>query len=99
MKQQSIMTIQVSGQGDTKQRAFASALAQVQGTILKNTQDVILRIEPLDIVVIKASSTVTMEKFLFFFLPRKREVYTVVLDISVDITLIKVDSVEFHGSL
>lgn len=96
MKKQSIITIQVSGQGDSKQRAFANALAQVQGTILKNTQDVILRIEPLDINVVKAFSTVNMEKFLFFFLPRKRETYTVVLDISVDITLIKVDSVEFN---
>ncbi len=98
MKEKSIMSVQVTGQGDSKQRAFASALAQVQGTILKNTQDVILRIEPIDISVVSAFNTVSMEKFLFFFLPRKREIYTVVLNISVDITLIKVDSVEFKES-
>lgn len=96
MKKQSITTIQVSGQGDNKQQAFANALAQVQGTILKNTQDIILRIEPVDVTVVEAFRHEHIEKFLFFFLPRKREIYKVVLDISVDITLIKVDLIEFQ---
>jgi uncharacterized protein (TIGR03578 family) len=48
-------------------------LANVQGAVLKSTGNILLRIEPQDVSVLKAEEKITKEKFLFFFLPRERK--------------------------
>ncbi len=95
MKQQLTTTVRVEGKGENKAAAFSSALSQVQRTVLKSTQNILLRIEPQDVKVITAEETVKREKFLFFFLARERKSYYVALDITVNLTAINTDQVVF----
>jgi uncharacterized protein (TIGR03578 family) len=54
-----------------------------------------LRIEPIDVRVLRAQESVRKEKFLFFFLARERRNYSVELDITVSVTVIDTDKVDF----
>ncbi|NAX42432.1 MULTISPECIES: DUF4312 family protein [unclassified Vibrio] len=95
MKEQLTTKVTVSGKGETKQQAFAAALSQVQPTLLKNNAKVLLRIEPLDVNVLQAEEKVKREKFLFFFLARDRRQYSVKLEVTVSLTYIDVEQVDF----
>ncbi|AXV32758.1 DUF4312 family protein [Aeromonas jandaei] len=95
MKENFTTRVTVSGKGTTRQQAFASALSQVQPTLLKDNQQVLLRIEPVDVQVLKAEESVRVEKFLFFFLPRQRREYRVQLEITVQVTSLDVARVTF----
>ncbi|RUR58217.1 DUF4312 family protein [Aeromonas veronii] len=95
MKENFTTKVTVSGKGTTRQQAFASALSQVQPTLLKDNQQVLLRIEPVDVQVLKAEESVRVEKFLFFFLPRQRREYRVQLEIKVQVTSLDVAKVTF----
>ncbi|MWN32230.1 MULTISPECIES: DUF4312 family protein [unclassified Gilliamella] len=97
MKKNQQMVVKVKGHGDSKQRAFATALSQVQKEVLKNTHNIMLRIEPLDIQVVSAIEKITTERFLFIFLPRKKTLYEVTLDVSVDISFIDLSEIEFSA--
>ncbi|MCA5012252.1 MULTISPECIES: DUF4312 family protein [unclassified Enterococcus] len=87
--------IQVEGTGKEKNLAFANALNQIHNRVLKEKNDVIVRIEPLDITILKAEQETFTERFLFFFLPRTRADYRVLLDVTVEITLIEMETVPF----
>lgn len=67
MKEQYTTSVKVEGKGDSKAKAFASALANVQGAVLKSTNNILLRIEPQDVSVVKAEEKITKEKFLSSF--------------------------------
>jgi uncharacterized protein (TIGR03578 family) len=54
-----------------------------------------LRIEPIDVRVLRAQESVRKEKFLFFFLARERRNYSVELEITVSVTVIDTDKVDF----
>lgn len=96
MKIQQQTTIQVRGRGETKQKAFAAALGSVQRTVMgENSQNILLRIEPRDVRVVKAVKNVRREKFFFFFFPRDRVVFDVTLDIDVDVTILDIQEIEF----
>ncbi|KEY59927.1 DUF4312 family protein [Serratia sp. DD3] len=95
MKELYTTSVKVEGKGDTKAKAFASALANVQGAILKSTNNILLRIEPQDVSILKAEEKTTREKFLFFFLPRERKSYSVSLEITVTVTIINTEQVVF----
>ncbi|HDO1320292.1 TPA: DUF4312 family protein [Aeromonas veronii] len=95
MKENFTTKVTVSGKGTTRQQAFASALSQVQPTLLKDNQQVLLRIEPVDVQVLKAEESVRVEKFMFFFLPRQRREYRVQLEITVQVTSLDVARVTF----
>ena len=95
MKEDFTTQVMVNGKGPTRQQAFASALSQVQPTLLKDNQQVLLRIEPVDVQVLKAEESVRVEKFLFFFLPRQRHEFRVRLAITVKVTSLDVDKVDF----
>lgn len=95
MKENFTTKVTISGKGTTRQQAFASALSQVQPTLLKDNQQVLLRIEPVDVQVLKAEESVRVEKFLFFFLPRQRREYRVQLEITVQVTSLDVARVTF----
>ncbi|WP_034944512.1 DUF4312 family protein [Erwinia oleae] len=97
MKEQFTTTVNVSGKGDSKARAFADALSRVQNTLLKSTNKVLLRIEPQDVKVVRAQERVRKEKFLFFFLARERRSYSVELDITVNVSVIDADKVDFDA--
>ena len=66
----------------------------MQGAVLKSTNNILLRIEPQDVSVVKAEE-ITKEKFLFFFLPRERKSYAVSLEITVNVTIINTEKVVF----
>ncbi|MGY3904070.1 DUF4312 family protein [Aeromonas lusitana] len=95
MKEHFTTQVIVNGKGATRQQAFAAALSQVQPTLLKGSQHVMLRLEPVDVQVIKAEESVRVEKFLFFFLPRQRREFRVQLEIAVKVTSLDVDKVDF----
>ncbi|EKB24290.1 MULTISPECIES: DUF4312 family protein [Aeromonas] len=95
MKENFTTKVTVSGKGTSRQQAFASALSQVQPTLLKDNQQVLLRIEPVDVQVLRAEESVRVEKFLFFFLPRQRREYRVQLEITVQVTSLDVARVTF----
>lgn len=96
MKEQFTTQVQVKGRGNTKEKAFADALSHVQSTVLQQSaSNVLLRIEPQEVVVLEALESIKTEKFLFFFLARKRYHYQVTLAISVSITAFDVDKVAF----
>lgn len=95
MKENQQTTVRVQGTGNSKQRAFAAALSGVQSEVLKNNYNIILRIEPLDVQVVSATEKTITEKFLFFFFPRKKETYSVVLDVSVDLCFVDMSKINF----
>lgn len=94
-KKKVTQTIKVNGTAEKKTEAFANALNSVQQNVLKNTNDVILRIEPVDVLIELAEERTYKEKFLFFFIPRMRTDYHVVLNVIVEITMIEIERVKF----
>lgn len=98
MKQQYETQVTVQGKGDSKAKAFADALSKVQQQVLRTSQKILLRIEPMDVRVLRAQESVRKEKFLFFFLARERRSYSVELEITVSVTVIDTDKVEFTAS-
>jgi len=95
MKQQYETQVTVQGKGDSKAKAFADALSKVQQQVLRTSQKILLRIEPMDVRVLRAQESVRKEKFLFFFLARERRNYSVELNITVSVTVIDTDKVDF----
>ncbi|OCG67668.1 cytoplasmic protein [Gilliamella sp. Nev5-1] len=95
MKKQEQILVRVKGHCDSKQRTFSNALSQVQKEVLKNTNNILLRIEPIDIQVVSAIEKIVMERFLFIFLPRKKTFYEITLDVSVNVTFIDLNDIEF----
>lgn len=95
MKKIQQISVRVKGNGDSKQKAFATALSQIQRTVLQNTSNVVLRIEPLDVQVVSATESVTVERFLFVFLPRKRAFYEITLDVSVELSFVDLSEITF----
>lgn len=97
MKVQTTTTVRVRGRGETKQKAFAAALSSVQRTVLdQNANNILLRIQPLDVAVVKAIEVKRREKFFFFFFPRDRVMYDIILDVEIDVTTIDVQEIEFE---
>ncbi|NWA60075.1 DUF4312 family protein [Pantoea sp. B9002] len=98
MKQQYETQVTVQGKGDSKAKAFADALSKVQQQVLRTSQKILLRIEPMDVRVLRAQESVRREKFLFFFLARERRNYSVELEITVSVTVIDTDKVQFTAA-
>lgn len=88
----------VSGKGETKQHAFASALAEIQNKLMASAK-VLLRIEPVNVEVLKAIENKYTERFLFFFFPRQRVNYEVELSVTVTVTEIRLADVPFTQHL
>ncbi|MCT4707876.1 DUF4312 family protein [Enterobacteriaceae bacterium H11S18] len=95
MKEHFSEKVRVSGRGDSKAKAFADALSHVQGTVLKSSQHILLRIEPQDVQVVQARVQAKKEAFLFFFLKRERRTFSVELDVTVNVTAINLEKVDF----
>ena len=88
MKEQFTTTVRVAGKGESKSRAFADALNHVQAAVMKTSSHILLRIEPQDVTVDHAREAV-------FFLRRERRTYSVELDVTVNVTAIDLDKVDF----
>jgi uncharacterized protein (TIGR03578 family) len=66
----------------------------VQAAVMKTSPHILLRIEPQDVTVVHAREA-AKEAFLFFFLRRERRTYSVELDVTVNVTAIDLDKVDF----
>lgn len=88
-------TVTVDGEGDTKQRAFASALTNIQTQLIDDQEETILRIEPTAVEPLSLVKESYVEKFLFFFFKRTRTTYKVRLNVTVTITAIALPALEF----
>ncbi|WP_409308291.1 DUF4312 family protein [Pectobacterium sp. B1J-3] len=95
MKTQFTTTVRVQGKGSSKAGVFADALNHVQAAVMKSSPHILLRIEPQDVQVVYARETVRKEAFLFFFLRRERRSFSVELDVTVNVTAINLDNVDF----
>ena len=95
MKEQFTTTVRVTGKGETKARAFADALNHVQAAVMKASPHILLRIGPQDVQGVQARESVRKEAFLFLFLRRERRTFSVELDVTVNVTAINLDKVDF----
>ena len=68
---------------------------RVAGKGESKSSRILLRIEPQDVTVVHAREAVRKEAFLFFFLRRERRTYSVELDVTVNVTAIDLDKVDF----
>lgn len=93
-----VVEIVVKGEAEKKQHAFANALGKIQSAILKEQEQVFLRIEPVSVEVLSAIEHSYTEKFLFFFLPRTRTNYQVELKVAVKITYLDLEAIPFTAS-
>lgn len=88
--------VRVEGTGKSKEQALNTALGKIQRKVMNEYKAMILRIEPLGTEVIDAIEQTYTERFLLFFFPRKRHNYKVVLDVDVNIILLKIDEIKFR---
>ncbi len=92
-------SVRVTGRGSTRSQAFADALSGVQRAVIAGSEQVLLRIEPQQISVVEAIEIKRIEKFLFFFLPRERIRCSVKLDVTVNVTAIDLEKVNFTARI
>jgi uncharacterized protein (TIGR03578 family) len=92
---ESKQSVIVDGTGETKQQAFASALANIQKQLIADTHQTILRIIPETVTPLVLHEETYTEKFLFFFFKRQRTTFHVKLDVKVTITSIDLDALAF----
>lgn len=62
---------------------------------MRESPYILLRIEPQDVRIVQAHESVRKEAFLFSFLRRERRTYSVELDVTVNVTAINLDRVDF----
>lgn len=84
----------VSGSGRNKKEATADALSKVSKHISQNL-DLTIQITPVKIDVKEARVDEYIEHFLFFFLPRKREMYRVSLRVTTEVKYLDLKKIEF----
>ncbi len=89
-------TVRVTGKGDTKQKAFAQALSQIQKQVVENVDAVTLQITPRQVTPVSLQSETYRERFLLFFFPRTRTTYHATIDVLVTINAIDLTQVPFE---
>ena len=83
--------VRVRGKGSSKRLACNQALSKIQSEILKKYKDhLIIRIEPIDVEIVKVEEEKYTEKFLFFFLKREKSTFKVELDVNVSLFLMEI---------
>jgi len=90
-----VKTVRVSGEGETRQRAFASALNNIRKEIIKDESQVTLQIVPKEVRVLNAERVSYQEKFLYFFFKRTRVTYKLTLDIDVELNSVNLMNLDF----
>lgn len=88
-------TVRVSGTGPTRERAFATAVQQVQAQVGKETRGVCFRVEPLDVAVVSAVEHRWTERFLGLLFPRARQRFELTLRIEVRVVALDLAVIDF----
>ncbi|MET9494072.1 DUF4312 family protein [Streptomyces sp. NPDC006552] len=88
-------TLRLSGSGPTREKAFATAIGQVQSAVGERTDGVSFRVEPLELDVVSAVEHRWTERFLGLFFPRTRRRYEITLRIEVQVASLDLDALDF----
>jgi uncharacterized protein (TIGR03578 family) len=88
-------SVRIEGKGQSKDHALANALGKIQKKVNAELKGMIIRIEPMKIDIIEATEETYTERFLFFFFPRKRSEFKLVMDVEVDLFLLETDKINF----
>ncbi|MFE6160697.1 DUF4312 family protein [Streptomyces sp. NPDC056486] len=92
---QSRHTLRLTGSGPTREKAFATAIGQVQSTVGKRTDGVCFRVEPLELEVVSAAEHRWTERFLGLLFPRTRQRFEITLRVEVQVASLDLDAVDF----
>nr|WP_239092056.1 DUF4312 family protein [Streptomyces sp. SID14478] len=87
--------MRLSGSGPTRDKAFATAIGQVQAEVGKRTDGVAFRVEPLDLDVVSAVEHRWTERFLGFLFPRTRRRFEITLRVDVQVASLDLDALDF----
>jgi uncharacterized protein (TIGR03578 family) len=89
-------TLTVVGRAEKKENAFAKAFAQIQAEVKKRVSGLVIRIEPQDVEVESAVATRYTERFLGLLFPRERTRYEITVRVTVLVTTIDIDAIQFQ---
>ena len=95
MMQTKMDRIQVAGSGAEKDIAMANAMASIQKKTMQKYGKIMMRIEPIDVKILRAEAFRYTEKFLYFFLARERVKYEVELEITVEVSFLDPEDIQF----
>lgn len=85
----------LTGTGDTKENAFASALSKLQSELGKQVGGIFIRIEPLKVNVLEGIENISYERFLFLFWKREVKKYTMKIEVHVRYFSVDVEEYKF----
>ncbi|WP_026974162.1 DUF4312 family protein [Alicyclobacillus contaminans] len=88
-------TLTLTGRGETREAAIGKLLSQVQGAVRKSVKGLPIRIEPKGIEIVSADVTRYTERFLGLLFPRERSLYTLKANVTVQVTILDPDEIEF----
>lgn len=86
------ITLLVKGNGDTKEKALSAAFSGIKQSV----SGIPLRIEPLDVEIVKAVEEQYTERFLFLFFKRTRSTFYIELNVKVHVVNLELDSIPFQ---
>lgn len=95
MLEEQQLTITVEGKAKNKEEAISRALGNIQREIFKQLNQLVVKAEPVKVDVIDASYTEFTERFLFFFMPRKRQRCHVTLEILVHLKTLDPEAIDW----
>ncbi|MFB1051509.1 DUF4312 family protein [Paraliobacillus sp. JSM ZJ581] len=87
--------VTVSGKGNTKEEAVSQALSTIQKKLFADLDQLIIKAEPVEIEVVETSVEEYTERFMFFFLPRKKMKCVVTLNVHVSLKTLDVNQMNW----
>lgn len=90
------LMVTVSGKGNTKEEAVSRALSTIQKKLFADLDQLIIKAEPEKIEVVEAIVEEYTERFMFFFLPRKRIRCAVKLNVHVILKTLDVNQMNWR---
>lgn len=88
-------SIVLAGKGKNARDSFIDAIGKMQRQITDNTKGTIIRIEPLDVKFLGGEENISTEKYFFFFMKRDISVFTIKVEVKVNVTVVETDAFEF----
>lgn len=96
MYTETTQTLRLSGSADTKEGAFNKIFSQIKHVVARQTNDLVVRIEPVGLTVVSATESVRQERLFGLFFPRKRTRYDITVDIEVRLGVVHVEHITFR---
>lgn len=88
--------MELTGTGDTKERAFNQVFGQIKAVVGRTfPEKLILQIEPKDIEIITATETAYTERFFGLLFPRERTRYDIKAAVTVRLRFFELAAVSF----